>query len=232
MFMYFNLYTRLKLAVFFVFLFCVTNTNAQKFSQLSSAEKCWIVFHPFKAKKAKRVTVEVLATIDSISKAEGITHKTGTQLDAFKHAFWMFSLAEEIGFKSANSFGKQHEKGNYEFYLEHRLEDGEMPDKVSGDMDLHNNSVGLALYKQHKNKHLSKKEKINVVRQAVMQGKMKIIAQTKDGEYLDKQGEIIPKENYFNLWENPKYLIPSNRSIMFGDNSLDSLNLQPQNKLQ
>ena len=197
----------------------------EKFKKLSSPEKCWVIFHPFKAKRAKRVTDEVIATIDSISKADKIVHKTGNQLDAFKHAFWMYSLAEEIGWRSAKSFGIQHEKGNYEFYQQHKLEDGELPDKVSGDMDLHNNAMGLELYKTHKKEHLSKKEIIKVVRRAVVEGKMKIIAQSSTGKYLDEKGNIIPKKAYYNLWKNPKVLITSKSTYLLGDNKSKSLNL-------
>jgi len=34
------------------------NCNAQKFKNLSCPEKWWVIFHPFVAKKAQRITKE------------------------------------------------------------------------------------------------------------------------------------------------------------------------------
>ena len=165
-----------KIWFLFFVLGILNNTYSQsykRYKSLSSAEKCWVIFHPFKAKRAYRVSREVEQTTDSILNIGVMgNHHVGNQLDAFKHAFWMWSLAEEIGWRSARSLGKQHEKGNYEFYKEHKLEDGALPDKISSEMDLYNNNVGLALYKEHKKEDLSKGERIEIVRQAVIDGKM------------------------------------------------------------
>lgn len=225
--------TTLKyLFLLFLAMGIVNTTYSQSLSgykKLSSAEKCWVIFHPFKAKRAYRVSQEVEYTIDSILKIGVMgNHHVGNQLDAFKHAFWMWSLAEEIGWRSARSLGKQHEKGNYQFYKKHKLEDGVLPDKVSSEMDLHNNSVGLALYKKHKKEHLSKKERIDIVRQAVVEGKMKMIYQTKNRQYIDSTGQIIPKKEHYGLWENRKCLVPSRAEYLMVDNKTKYLNLSDQ----
>ncbi|MGY5352355.1 DUF6973 domain-containing protein [Wenyingzhuangia sp. IMCC45533] len=205
--------------------------STKAFKKLSSHEKCWVYFHPFKAKKAYKVSKEVNKTIDSILKVGNMgSHHAGNQLDAFKHAFWMWSLAEKIGYKSAKSLGKQHEKGNYEFHLQHKLEDNTTPDKVSCEMDLYNNNIGLELYQKHKKEKLSKKERIELVKQAVVTGKMRMIYQTRSGVYLDALGRAIPKEKYFGLWENSKCLVPSTSRFLMTDNKSNSLNLFQNNK--
>ena len=38
---------------------------------------------------------------------------SGGQVDAFRHAYWMARLNEEIGKNAAKSLGKAHEKENY-----------------------------------------------------------------------------------------------------------------------
>ena len=223
---------RVLVFLFFIGAYTFNTVNAQAakgYKKLSSAEKCWVILHPFKAKRAYRVSKEVEQTIDSILNIGVMgNHHVGNQLDAFKHAFWMWSLAEEIGWRSARSLGKQHEKGNYEFYKKHKLEDGVLPDKISSEMDLYNNSVGLALYKEHKKEDLSKRERIEIVRQAVIDGKMKMIYQTKNRQYIDSLGQIIPKEEHYGLWENRKCLVPSRAEYLMVDNKSKYLNLSDQ----
>ena len=46
-------------------------SNSNRFSSLSSPEKWWIVWHPFKAKKALEASLMALEITDSIKK-EGI----------------------------------------------------------------------------------------------------------------------------------------------------------------
>ena len=36
---------------------------------LGTAEKCWVVFHPFVAKKAHRITQQVVMVMDSLKEA-------------------------------------------------------------------------------------------------------------------------------------------------------------------
>ena len=63
------------------------------------------------------------------------------QVDAFRHAFWMANLTKEIGWRRAKRLGLAHEKGNYKAYKKRKSEDGEIPDKMSSEMDLFNNNV-------------------------------------------------------------------------------------------
>ncbi|WP_157359416.1 DUF6973 domain-containing protein [Wenyingzhuangia fucanilytica] len=225
--------TTLKCLLFLFFGMGILNQSFSQsykgYKKLSSHEKCWVFFHPFKAKRAYRVSKEVERSIDSILNIGVMgNHHVGNQLDAFKHAFWMWSLAEEIGWRSARSLGIEHEKGNYEFFKEHKLEDGVLPDKISCEMDLHNNSVGLALYKEHKKEKLSRSERMELVRKAVIEGRMKMIYQTKNQQYIDSTGQIIPKEEHYGLWENRKCLVPSRAEYLMADNKSKYLNLSDQ----
>lgn len=222
------------LVLLFVFLTTLSSYGQsvkKAYKKLSKSEKCWVIFHPFKAKRAYRVTKKVKKIIDSIKDVgEMGRHHAGNQLDAFKHAFWMWSLSEEIGWKSAKSLGNQHEKGNYEFFKEHKLEDRTTPDKVSGEMDLYNNAAGIRLYKKYKKQHLSVKERIEKVKEAVLKGEMRMIYQTYSGKYLDARGRIIAKNEYYGVWDNAKCLVPSTSNFLMADNKSKSLNLLKTNK--
>ena len=55
----------------------------------------------------------------------------------------MARLNQEIGKSAARSLGKAHEKDNYRQFKDQLLEDGVFPDKISSEMDLINNNVGL-----------------------------------------------------------------------------------------
>ncbi|MDO6800939.1 hypothetical protein Q4595_00625 [Wenyingzhuangia sp. 1_MG-2023] len=225
----------LFLTLFFLALFFISKGVAQSpkkaFKSLSSHEKYWVYFHPFTAKKAYQVSKDVEKVVDSIAKTKTLGPlKVGNQIDAFKHAFWMWSLAEKIGWRAASSLGEAHEKGNYDFYLQHINEDGELPDKASSDMDAHNNSVGIALYKKYKKQKTSKSEKIEKVIAAVLQGKTKMILQNKSGNYLDKKGNIIPKKDYYGIWSNARILTPTKALHLMIDNPSKSLNLSQTKK--
>ncbi len=224
--MKFKLSTPILMLMLCLSLACYSQKSKKAYKKLSNSEKCWVIFHPFKAKKAYRVTQTVKKDIDSLMKVGDMgKHHAGNQLDAFKHAFWMWSLAEKIGLRAAKSLGEEHEKGNYEFHKEHKLEDRTTPDKVSGEMDLYNNAVGLKLYKKYKKLDLSKKERIEKVKEAVLNGEMRMIYQTYSGKYVDATGNIIPKKEYYGLWENKKCLVPSTSIFLMADNKSKSLNL-------
>ncbi len=202
------------------------NAQAKKsaFQRLGTAEKFWLFTHPFKAKKAYRVSQEIKVLTDSLIKAGTLgNHHVGNQLDAFKHAFWMYTLAQEIGWRSAKRLGKAHEKANYQYYKENQEEDGVLPDRISSEMDLFNNAMGIKLYRRYKK--VSKQTRIKLVMKAVLAGEMRMISQTKSRKYLDKNGNLIPKEKHYGLWENPKCLVPSKASYLLSDNQSKSLNL-------
>ena len=92
-------------------------SNWQAFKKLSCAEKTWVVFHVFKAKKAFEVSKEAQRVADSVAKTPLLDgDKNGGQVDAFRHAYWMARLHQEIGKNAALKLSKAHEKSNYQQY--------------------------------------------------------------------------------------------------------------------
>jgi len=168
-------------------------------------EKWWAVKHPFALKKAKKVTIETKKIVnqlkkDTILKGNG----NGGQIDAFRHAYWMARLTQEIGHRRDKRLGKAHEKGNYKAFKKGKYEDGAIPDKISSDMDFFNNEVGIEIGKNTP-VETTKEAVIN----AVLNGECKVIKMNKQGNFLTCEGEIIPKETLIGKWENNKCLVSS-----------------------
>jgi hypothetical protein len=197
--------------VVFLF-FCLTTSaqsNWQQFKKLQGAQKTWVLLHPFKAKKAFIVSREASRVSDSLRVSPLLDgDHAGGQVDAFRHAFWMALLQQQIGENAARSLGKAHEKDNYKTYKERKLEDGVVPDQISSEMDLFNNEVGLTL--SRKDDNLPKKGLMYRVINAMLQGKLKIIKKDKNSNFLTCNNEVIPKKRLFGKWENNKCLVNSN----------------------
>jgi hypothetical protein len=201
--------------IFILQFFFVSISNAQDnksgFKSLSSPEKCWVLFHPFKAKRAYRISLKAQKVSDSIGKTHTLDQdRNGGQVDAFRHAFWMATLAQKIGRRSAKSLGKAHEKGNYKQFKKKKLEDGALPDQPSSEMDLFNNSIGIAIYKE--NKKASQKELISSIIKDIQQGNLKTLKKDNNGSYLDCKGNLLSIDEYYGKWENSKCLISSGKS--------------------
>ena len=171
--------------------------------------KWWVIWHPFKAKKALLISNEADKVGDSIAKTSLLDgDRVGGQADAFKHAYWMASLRQEIGENAARSLGKAHEKDNYLTYKKMKLEDGVVPDKISSEMDLYNNDVGLTLTK--KGGKQSKTGLIYRVVNAINAGKMKVIKKDKKKQFLTCNDKLITTKSLQGKWENEKCLVKSN----------------------
>ncbi|RLK03168.1 DUF6973 domain-containing protein [Tenacibaculum discolor] len=199
----------------FIIVFMIFNlvTNAQsnwhQFKKLQRAQKTWVLLHPFKAKKAFIVSREASRVSDSLRVSPLLDRDhAGGQVDAFRHAFWMALLQQEIGENAARSLGKAHEKDNYKTYKDRKLEDGVIPDQISSEMDLFNNEIGLTL--SRKDDNLPKKGLIYRVINAILQGKLKVIKKDKKGTFLTCNDEVIPKKSLVGKWKNNKCLVNSN----------------------
>ena len=204
-----------KIAVLLIF-FMSVHINAQSnfkiFLKSSCPIKTWVVFHPFKAKKALEISLETNKVADSISKTSLLDGDTaGGQVDAFRHAFWMARLHQKIGERAARSLGIAHEKENYVTFKKNNLEDGVVPDEIASEMDLYNNEEGLKLIR--KGSKVSKKGLIYRIINAIHKGKMKIIKKDQKGNFLTCEGEIIPSKELNGKWKNNKCLITSNSII-------------------
>ncbi len=181
-------------------------SNLRKFKTLSFPEKCWVVSHPFVAKKALIVSEIARKETKNVIEGKLLTGSGNSgQVDAFRHAFWMANLTLEIGSKKARGLGTAHEKGNYKEYKKRKLEDGVVPDKISSEMDLFNNEVGINIGELTTDFDLE-----GVVIKAVKEGKCKIVKNDNNGNYLNCNGAILLKENLRGKWENEKCLVWSN----------------------
>jgi hypothetical protein len=194
----------------FIFVLIVTSAIAQnKFCKLSRPEKIWVLTHPFVAKKSFRITKQILVVVDSIKKTRIIgTDGNGGQLDAFRHAYWMASLAGKIGERRSLKLGIAHEKGNYIQFKKHKLEDAILPDSISCAMDLFNNKQGGLIGLENKNKSCVEIQKS--VQNALMKGDLKIIKKDEYLNYLNCDGDVIDLKRWNGKWNIPKCLITSN----------------------
>ena len=191
--------------------FLVNTVLAQKidsFKKLGGAEKLWVVLHPFSAGKAYEISMKV----DSISKEmveQGALDGDGAggKVDAFRHALWMALLSKEIGKSKSRWLGKAHEKMNKRQFEKGELEHGAWPDMVSMQMDLHNNEVGIEISEE--NLDLNIEEAKKKVLERLHGGDMLIIKKDREGNSLDKKGEVIPAKEWEGKWENFRVLVPS-----------------------
>ncbi|MBN8695019.1 MAG: hypothetical protein J0L87_00700 [Bacteroidetes bacterium] len=193
-----------------IFLFISTNLFSQsKFSKLSAPEKRWVLFHPFVAKKAFKITQRVLFEVDSLKNAGAIGRdNNGGKLDAFKHAYWMNCLGLAIGKKKALKLGMAHEKGNYIQWKRKFLEDSILPDSVSSEMDKQNNEIGIRLSEKCKHIHF-KGEIAYIVMEALQTGKLVVIKKDVSGNYLTCEGAVVNMSEWKGKWNIPKCLVPS-----------------------
>ena len=186
-----------------------SQSNLKSFFELSGPKRTWVLFHPFKAKKSLAVSKEANKVADSIKKTNLLDgDAAGGQVDAFRHAYWMARLRQEIGKSAARSLGKAHEKENYQTFKKRKLEDGVVPDEISSIMDLHNNEEGLKLTK--KRCKTSQKTLIDRIVKAIKEGKMKIIKKDKKDNFLTCDDKIISSKSLKGKWKNNKCLVASN----------------------
>ncbi|MHB0756377.1 DUF6973 domain-containing protein [Polaribacter sp. M15] len=184
-------------------------SNHKNFFRLSGPAKKWVLLHPLKAKKALKISLEAKRISDSIQKTNVLDGDgSGGQVDAFRHAFWMARLHQELGKSAARTLGKAHEKENYITFKKKKLEDGVLPDEISSKMDLWNNEQGLKLIK--KGSKISKNGLIFRVINAVKSGKLKIIKKDKKGNFLTCNGAKISLQKLLGKWKNNKCLVASN----------------------
>src|SRR4051812_15084088 len=84
----------------------------KEFKKLSCPEKKWVLFHPFVAKKTFVFTQQARdASKEMIKDASLDGDENGGQVDAFRHAYWMALLSQNICWRKARWLGYAHEKG-------------------------------------------------------------------------------------------------------------------------
>jgi hypothetical protein len=187
---------------------------AQKFrprlSELSRPEKCWVMLHPFAAKKARACTREARLVTDSLEKNGVLKDGNGGQLDAFRHAYWMALLVQEIPAHKAGQLGRAHEKGNYLQWKKGKLEDNAIPDSASSEMDLRNNAAGITIGEAFKSDTSAAKRSLaEQVLDQLRQGKLTIVHKDADGNLLDCDGQPVKLPPGKRPWNIPACLVPS-----------------------
>ena len=188
-------------------------SSFKQFWNVSRYEKCWAVKHIFVANKAWKITKYVRHVADSLAKSNVLDGDAdGGQVDAFRHAFWMAMLSQNMKSKKALKLGIAHENGNYLDYKKHRKEEGSLPDKISSDMDLYNNNIGIdiAIVLKNNNNTITVDSLKQIIINNILNGKMKVIKKNKKGEFLDADNNVIKAESLVGKWENNKVLVPSN----------------------
>lgn len=200
------------IALLLIVLSIQLNAQSKAFKNLGGAEKLWVVFHPFSAKKAYRLSQKTLHVTDSIQPyLRQQFNGSGSKLDAFKHAYWMSLLSSQIGPKRALWLGKAHEKKNKKDFENSRVEDGSQIDQMTIQMDLENNELGVRVGKYCKK---CTKEKLrDSILEALESGELKIIRHNYSGQFLDDNNQVIPNKEWQGKFENKRNLVPSNFAL-------------------
>ena len=201
---------KLVLLLFITSLVTAAQTKLKKFFDLSPPKRTWVIFHPFKAKKSLRISLEAKKVSDSIANTNLLDgDSSGGQVDAFRHTYWMARLRQNMRKSAARSLGKAHEKENHLTFKKNQKEDGIVPDEISSIMDFYNNEEGLKLIKRRST--TSQKQLIYKILNAIKAGKMKIIKKNKKGNFLTCDGKVISKESLEGKWRNDKCLVASDQ---------------------
>lgn len=179
-----------------------------KFKGLSRPEKYWVVTHPFVAKRSLTLSRLAVSTSEKVKHERLLDQENnGGKLDAFRHAYWMALLTQNIGPRKAEKLGKAHEKGNWHDFKKHRLEEGVLPDSNSTVMDLYNNKEGIVIGCE--NLQLDKDSLKNSIIKEINKGRFKIIAKNKEGNFVDCAGNKLDPESLKGKWNNNKCLVNS-----------------------
>lgn len=195
-----------KICCFIIGIICFPGFlfSQAKLSRLSRPEKIWVLKHPFIAKKSWRVTQQVLAITDSLRRNHILSDDNGGRLDAFRHSCWMALLTKKIGERRALQLGEAHEKGNYLDFKKHRLENGAVPDSVSGVMDRLNNRIGAELAVEGVG--IDSNGIIAWLIERAKSDQLITIRKDAQGNFLDANGAIIDMEKWKDQWGTPKIL--------------------------
>ena len=183
----------------------------RSFRKLSCPEKWWVVSHLFSARKAWRIAVEARKESSEMEKDTQLDHDPdGGQVDAFRHAYWMARMAQEMCWRKAYKLGKAHEKGNYRYFLNDRnIENDETNDSVASAMDLYNNGIGLQIGCE--NKSMTQEQLKQKIREEILAGSLKVVYKDTSGSSLDCAGKVIDPEILKGRWNTSRCLVSSEK---------------------
>ncbi|HBX50885.1 MAG TPA: hypothetical protein DEH02_07440 [Bacteroidales bacterium] len=202
----------------FFFSLSISNSFCQEkeglirgFCKVSFPEKMWAITHPFVAMKAWRISKQALSVTVQIKNDTLFDgDEDGGQVDAFRHTFWMAKLAQNIHPRKAWKLGLAHEKAGWIAFKKGKNSENSIHDAAAKEMDLRNNKFGIDLGKA--NKSYNDSRLILEVKKAISEGNVWKIVKNKNMQSLDCEGNIIPKEEYMNKWENKRCIVRSDFS--------------------
>ncbi|MBR4272737.1 MAG: hypothetical protein IKQ30_07860 [Bacteroidales bacterium] len=182
----------------------------ESYKKLSIPEQQWVKRHPFAAFRTHKIADSVKTECQTrLNDADLDGDLNGGMVDAFKHTLWMALTAQKIGYEKALKLGQAHEDGNRLEYESDPTRARTPQDSIASRMDMLNNVVGARI--GDSNPDASQKKIIELVKQAVMEGKCWKIKKKDKNIYIDADGKEIAIHDYDNNWAIPKVLIPSNK---------------------
>lgn len=194
-----------SMCVFFIFNFNSFSQNRKEIiKSLSLKDKIWVMKNYSSIKKAYKISLGVLKTMDSLNRENFLGGNTeGGKFDAFRHIYWTYSLTKEIGEEKTRRVGEIYE--NYNRYIFNNI-DYSGYDSVSMTMDLFNNDIGIELGKNKITDSLIFNEITNII----FSGKAKIVKKNTLEQSLDENDNVIPEEEWKKKWINNRKLVNSN----------------------
>lgn len=197
-----------SMCVFFIFNFNSFSQNRKEIiKSLSLKDKIWVMKNYSSIKKAYKISLDVLKTMDSLNKQNFLGGNTeGGKFDAFRHIYWTYSLTKEIGEEKTRRVGEIYE--NYNRYIFNNIAYSGY-DSVSMTMDLFNNDIGIELGKNKITDSLIFNEITNII----FSGKAKIVKKNTLEQSLDENDNVIPEEEWKKKWINNRKLVNSNYKL-------------------
>ena len=206
----YNIINNKKYIIFF-FAILITATSDLKASNLQTntakhnikitfREFIWAVSHPFIVKKVLTISKITLNITDSLESHNILSDRSGGNLDAFKHSYWMAMLTKNIKSKKAKRLGIIHEKTNYQQFIR----GNNSQDSAASLMDLKNNEIGIYYGEKYRNK--SNEELINALISAIKNGELYRLKKDEYGNYLDCNNTIIDLKKEKD-WDKRKCII-------------------------
>lgn len=199
--------------LFIVFLVCCNQLMAQNkkmiIRSMSCKNKVWAIRNVSSLKKALVISNEVLNTMDSLYRENLFeTNSEGSRLDAFRHIYWMYSLASEIGIEKSRRIGLIYEDYNQYVFSVRSCSGYDLAGRL---MDEYNNELGLYLFSKI---GVREKEKVfEEIMNLISRGCARIVAKDKLQRSLDVNNNVIPESEWKSQWNNNRCLIKSNKVI-------------------
>ncbi len=169
----------------------------------------WSILHPFKALKIWKISNQVRDIANHhITDPDLDGDYAGGQVDALRHILWMALITSSFNAKTARKIGILHEESNKIDFKKGKLEDYQLPDSASMMMDLLNNEIGIDLGLRLTG--ITIESLIDQIKKIILEGRAWVIKKDENGNFLDKNNNIIPKELWLKKWNTPKIIVHSN----------------------